>query len=304
MANDAKKQSDQQKATPSGYNDRNPSTAGPNKDKQVNSNTPENRTGQIDPGAPNNANSEGANYGMGDTGYGGSGKPMAQPDGTAADLNQTESPQGTPPPQSPPPATKAIGREILPLLRRRLYRMQLACRRTPTNPTSCPTSNSTPRPCIISISNPRPSKTFATRSATPLRPSPPSKAPRARGIPASRKTSLLGQQPPYPQPRLKQSLLRFLFRDAQGARDARMVVRFHIMHQKDHPLGRRKLHHRSLQIGALGISAHRSLARRFLVQAQLPDRAALRATRSPTTGPVALPSACYMPGTPAGTSAP
>lgn len=109
MANDADQQSDKQKATPSGYHERNPATAGPEKAGKVRSSTPENRAGKIDPGAPNNATSEGANRDMG--------KPMAQPDGTAADLNQTESPQGaaqvsTPNPSPGTPGMKSSGKSF------------------------------------------------------------------------------------------------------------------------------------------------------------------------------------------------
>ncbi len=82
------------KAQPSGYRGDNPATAGPG-DTKVKSDTPENRKGQLDPSAPNNSTNESGNVkpdtsGMGTVGYGGENKPMSQPDGTVADLDETE----------------------------------------------------------------------------------------------------------------------------------------------------------------------------------------------------------------------
>jgi predicted small metal-binding protein len=81
-----------QKAQPAGYNGENPATAGPEQDPKVNSNTPENKQGTIDPTAPNRSTNESgdinkdAAQGLGSVGYGGENKPMSQPDGTSADL--------------------------------------------------------------------------------------------------------------------------------------------------------------------------------------------------------------------------
>ncbi|GAC1656304.1 MAG: hypothetical protein NVS9B15_17420 [Acidobacteriaceae bacterium] len=61
----------------------------------MNSSTPESKGG-INPSAPNQSTNESGDLtkdnaqGLGSVGYGGENKPMAQPDGTAADLNQTE----------------------------------------------------------------------------------------------------------------------------------------------------------------------------------------------------------------------
>lgn len=82
---------DKQKAEPSGYTGENPATAGPQQDPKVRSNTTENK-GRINPSAPNQATNESGDLtkdnsqAMGTVGYGGENKPMSQPDGTAADL--------------------------------------------------------------------------------------------------------------------------------------------------------------------------------------------------------------------------
>ncbi|MBV9669777.1 MAG: hypothetical protein JOZ43_02375, partial [Acidobacteriales bacterium] len=62
----------------------------------VQSSTPESG-GRINPSAPNEATNESGNLtrednaqAMGTVGYGGENKPLAQPDGTAADLDETE----------------------------------------------------------------------------------------------------------------------------------------------------------------------------------------------------------------------
>ena len=79
------------KAQPSGYHGDNPATAGPEQQPKVKSNTPENGGG-INPSAPNQATNESGDLtkdnsqAMGSVGYGGENKPMAQPDGTSADL--------------------------------------------------------------------------------------------------------------------------------------------------------------------------------------------------------------------------
>lgn len=92
------KQSDKQKAQPSGYEGKNPSTAGDKKDAAVHSETPENLTGALNPAAPNDATNESGGMskspnnalnnparlgiaaeneeGLGAVGYGGETKPM------------------------------------------------------------------------------------------------------------------------------------------------------------------------------------------------------------------------------------
>lgn len=89
-------QQDKAKVQPSGYTGENPSTAGPGSTK-VSSNTPENRAGQLDPSAPNHSTNESNqsegpakqnSQAMGTVGYGGLNKPMAPPDGTAADVDK------------------------------------------------------------------------------------------------------------------------------------------------------------------------------------------------------------------------
>ena len=83
------------KVQPSGYSGDNPATAGPGSTK-VASDTPENRAGQLDPSAPNHSTNQSTptsdpakkNEGMGTVGYGGLNKPMAPPDGTAADVDK------------------------------------------------------------------------------------------------------------------------------------------------------------------------------------------------------------------------
>jgi predicted small metal-binding protein len=84
-------QNQKAKVEPSGYTGTNPATAGPG-NTQVKSNTPENKAGQINPSAPNDSsipqalNKELNSEALGTFGYGGEDKPLAQPDGTAADL--------------------------------------------------------------------------------------------------------------------------------------------------------------------------------------------------------------------------
>lgn len=90
-----KKQNAKGKVQPSGYQGDNPATAGPG-ETGVSSGTPENRDGQINPSAPNSSTHQSGDTvlrngeGLGSVGYGGENKPMSQPDGTAADLDETE----------------------------------------------------------------------------------------------------------------------------------------------------------------------------------------------------------------------
>jgi predicted small metal-binding protein len=85
-------QNQKAKVQPSGYTGDNPATAGPGR-TDVRSNTPENTPGEINPSAPNDANIPHAlneelnSEALGTFGYGGEDKPLAQPDGTAADLS-------------------------------------------------------------------------------------------------------------------------------------------------------------------------------------------------------------------------
>ena len=95
MADSANTQNPKAKVQPSGYQGDNPATAGPG-DTDVSSGTPENRDGQINPSAPNSSTHQSGDTalrngeGLGTVGYGGENKPMSQPDGTSADLDETE----------------------------------------------------------------------------------------------------------------------------------------------------------------------------------------------------------------------
>jgi predicted small metal-binding protein len=74
---------------PSGYRGDNPATAGPGDVRSdIKSHTPENQQNNVGASAPNDATLESGN--LSKEGMGGEGKPIAQADGTAADLDEPE----------------------------------------------------------------------------------------------------------------------------------------------------------------------------------------------------------------------
>ena len=60
--------------------------------------------------------------------------------------------------------------------------------------------------------------------------------------------NLFGQQFAHAKPGLMQSIARAIFGNAQQARDAGMIVAFHVVHQENHFFGVGQLDHGAFQV--------------------------------------------------------